>query len=149
MRTITERELDAAATRAASSLDALVDAIEAREQRMSKGSVKVKSGKPRSGDKARPPVRSGELRRTEPISPSPPSSWRDAAACLRSNLDFLTVSGHAVKLQRERMRVQLAICETCSVKAECLAFALGTKQPLGVWGGLLPRERRKLEGKTK
>ena len=35
-----------------------------------------------------------------------------------------------------------AICVQCSVKGECLEWALGTNQDAGVWGGLSEDERR-------
>lgn len=37
------------------------------------------------------------------------------------------------------------ICLGCEVRAECLEYALETDQRHGVWGGLPPRERRKLK----
>lgn len=36
------------------------------------------------------------------------------------------------------------ICSRCEVKPECRAFALETRQPAGIWGGLSERQRRKL-----
>src|SRR2546430_5780653 len=35
-----------------------------------------------------------------------------------------------------------AVCCQCSVKGECLEWALGTNQDAGVWGGLSEDERR-------
>jgi hypothetical protein len=35
-----------------------------------------------------------------------------------------------------------AICGTCPVRVPCLAFALATREPHGVWGGLTAEERR-------
>src|SRR5579872_1945603 len=35
-----------------------------------------------------------------------------------------------------------AICGGCPFRAPCLAFALATRQPYGVWGGLTAEERR-------
>ena len=37
-----------------------------------------------------------------------------------------------------------AICETCPVRAECLEYAIGTRQPDGVWGGLTAVERHRV-----
>lgn len=37
-----------------------------------------------------------------------------------------------------------AICSRCDVRAECLEWALATREPYGVWGGMGERERRKL-----
>lgn len=36
------------------------------------------------------------------------------------------------------------VCGACDVVAECLAFALRTREEEGVWGGKSPRQRRKL-----
>jgi WhiB family transcriptional regulator, redox-sensing transcriptional regulator len=34
-----------------------------------------------------------------------------------------------------------AICATCQVRRECLAFALGTGQSYGIWAGTTEHER--------
>jgi len=36
------------------------------------------------------------------------------------------------------------ICGTCDVTAECLDYALRSRQDLGVWGGLSPKQRDKV-----
>lgn len=38
------------------------------------------------------------------------------------------------------------VCAKCDVIEECREYALRTRQTDGVWGGLSPRERRKLWG---
>lgn len=35
-----------------------------------------------------------------------------------------------------------AVCACCPVRAACLAYALATRQPYGVWGGATEKERR-------
>lgn len=37
------------------------------------------------------------------------------------------------------------ICSQCPVKDSCLAYALENKERLGMWGGLTPIERRRIE----
>jgi WhiB family redox-sensing transcriptional regulator len=37
------------------------------------------------------------------------------------------------------------ICLACPVAAECLAYALAHQERFGVWGGLSPRERQRLQ----
>ncbi len=37
-----------------------------------------------------------------------------------------------------------AVCGRCPVRAACAAFALRTGEDEGIWGGLLPSERRAL-----
>lgn len=39
------------------------------------------------------------------------------------------------------------VCMRCPVRWECLAYALGTDQKHGVWGGLTAEERRLLRHK--
>ena len=36
------------------------------------------------------------------------------------------------------------VCSGCSVRAECLEFALANDERFGIWGGLSERERRRL-----
>lgn len=70
-----------------------------------------------------------------------PSEWVKDAAC--KNLPpwgkelFFPIAGdngHEAK----------AICEGCPVQQECLHFALSTNEIDGIWGGLSPRERRRI-----
>ena len=42
------------------------------------------------------------------------------------------------------VKVAKEVCRKCPVQTECLAFALKTKEPEGIWGGLTPRERFQL-----
>lgn len=37
-----------------------------------------------------------------------------------------------------------AVCATCPVREECLAYALRTVQRHGIWGGTSERERRQM-----
>lgn len=37
-----------------------------------------------------------------------------------------------------------AICDTCPVAQDCLEWAIETRQPEGVFGGLTPTERHRL-----
>jgi WhiB family redox-sensing transcriptional regulator len=37
-----------------------------------------------------------------------------------------------------------SVCRRCPVRAQCLTTALVRDEPVGVWGGLTARERRKL-----
>jgi WhiB family redox-sensing transcriptional regulator len=41
-------------------------------------------------------------------------------------------------------RAAVIICSTCTVKDECLEFALGTRERFGVWGGTTERERKRM-----
>jgi WhiB family redox-sensing transcriptional regulator len=66
--------------------------------------------------------------------------WRSAAACRSADPDLffpISDSGPA----REQTAQAKAICATCRVRRECLAFALRTGQIYGIWGGTTERER--------
>jgi WhiB family redox-sensing transcriptional regulator len=45
---------------------------------------------------------------------------------------------------RDDERAALVVCSSCSVKDECLNFAVETRERFGVWGGTTERERRRL-----
>ena len=59
-------------------------------------------------------------------------SWRDLAACLDVvTADYDPFFADSAELQAEA----IAICETCSVRDDCLTFAVRTGQQYGIWGG--------------
>jgi WhiB family redox-sensing transcriptional regulator len=59
-------------------------------------------------------------------------SWRDLAACLEVvSADHDPFFADSAELQDEAT----AICATCSVRDECLTFAVRTGQQYGIWGG--------------
>lgn len=67
--------------------------------------------------------------------------WIERAGCLSEDpeLFFPVGSGPAALAQEAEAK---AVCRTCSVRAECLEWALTTCQDAGVWGGLGEEERR-------
>lgn len=46
--------------------------------------------------------------------------------------------------QLHRDVIPKAICRACPVRAECLDWALATREPFGIWGGLNEEERRRI-----
>jgi WhiB family redox-sensing transcriptional regulator len=38
----------------------------------------------------------------------------------------------------------IAVCSACSVRGECLAWALETRERFGVWGGTTEKQRRSM-----
>ena len=64
--------------------------------------------------------------------------WTKRAQCRGEDpaLFFPSVGANAAKAR--------AICSMCSVRQECLAYALADPESAGVWGGTAERERRKL-----
>jgi WhiB family redox-sensing transcriptional regulator len=68
-------------------------------------------------------------------------SWRDQAACR----DVVTVDYDPFFANTADDTYEaIAICATCSVRADCLTFAVRTGQPYGVWGGKPQRTIRRL-----
>jgi WhiB family redox-sensing transcriptional regulator len=66
--------------------------------------------------------------------------WRSVAACRSADPDLffpVSSSGRA----QEQVSEAKTICARCQVWRQCLAFALRTHQPHGVWGGLSEQER--------
>jgi WhiB family redox-sensing transcriptional regulator len=64
--------------------------------------------------------------------------WMERGACRGEDpaLFFPSLGGNAAKAR--------VICATCSVRQECLSYALADPESAGVWGGISERERRKL-----
>ena len=72
--------------------------------------------------------------------------WRSDAACADSfSPDFWADIETQVGARRRMRETAKLVCSVCKVQPECLTYALETKQPYGVWGGLLPEERRELQ----
>ena len=66
--------------------------------------------------------------------------WRDAAACTDvTGVDFFASPDNLAEIGRAK-----AICASCPVREDCLAFAIDTNQSDGIWGGTTPKERSKL-----
>jgi WhiB family redox-sensing transcriptional regulator len=71
---------------------------------------------------------------------APTRNWRLAAACRWSDPDLffpLSSSGRSL----DQVARAKEVCAGCTVRAECLAFALRTSQAHGVWGGTSEQER--------
>ena len=65
-------------------------------------------------------------------------SWRQDALCAETDPEaFFPEKGGST---REAKRV----CIGCSVRMECLEFALAGDERFGIWGGLSERERRRV-----
>ncbi|MFM8237995.1 MAG: WhiB family transcriptional regulator [Actinomycetota bacterium] len=66
--------------------------------------------------------------------------WWKEAACIEhaATIDFFPARGESSVAAK-------AICARCSVRAECLEYALQWDPLCGVWGGHSERERRQLK----
>lgn len=66
------------------------------------------------------------------------AAWLDSAACTPDDGDKFFSDG------KKSAPDALALCHDCSVRAECLDFALANDERFGVWGGTTPEQRRRL-----
>ncbi len=72
------------------------------------------------------------------LAPVGDASWRLEALCAETDPEaFFPEKGGST---RDAKRV----CTGCTVRAECLEFALANDERFGIWGGLSERERRRL-----
>jgi WhiB family redox-sensing transcriptional regulator len=69
---------------------------------------------------------------------SDPLAWQEDALCAQTDPEaFFPEKGGST---RDAKR----ICAQCTVRAECLEYALKNDERFGIWGGLSERERRRL-----
>ena len=72
------------------------------------------------------------------LSPVGNAAWRLEALCAETDPEaFFPEKGGST---RDAKRV----CTGCTVRAECLEFALANDERFGIWGGLSERERRRV-----
>ena len=68
-------------------------------------------------------------------------SWRDDALCRDTDPELFfpvgTTGTALVQIEKAKQ-----VCFECTVRVECLDFALTTNQDSGIWGGLSEEERR-------
>jgi len=70
------------------------------------------------------------------------ANWRSAGACLSADPDlFFPISSNG-PAERQISRAKL-ICAGCSVRQECLDFAMTHDLPYGIWGGSTPEDRQR------
>jgi len=71
-------------------------------------------------------------------SDSDESSWQLQANCLGVDPDlFFPERGASTKEAK-------AVCRGCTVREDCLEYALANGEKFGIWGGLSERERRRI-----
>jgi WhiB family transcriptional regulator, redox-sensing transcriptional regulator len=66
------------------------------------------------------------------------TDWQEDAACRGADTSVFFPASEADAGEAK------AICATCPVAEACLEYALATRQPDGVWGGMTPTERHRL-----
>lgn len=72
--------------------------------------------------------------------------WRRRAVCVGepSELFFPPSPDAPAPMTPWSPEPAQAVCATCPVRQDCLDWAVATRQPDGVWGGLDPAELRRL-----
>lgn len=65
--------------------------------------------------------------------------WRAEAACRDAPPDEF------YRPEAESRRAAKRVCAVCPVITDCLETAQAMHEPEGIWGGLLPFERRRIE----
>jgi WhiB family transcriptional regulator, redox-sensing transcriptional regulator len=68
------------------------------------------------------------------------TSWRSRASCLDEDPELFFPPGQGSQLQPQILAAR-RICAGCSVRPQCLEYALKTQQNEGIWGGLTADER--------
>jgi WhiB family transcriptional regulator, redox-sensing transcriptional regulator len=72
--------------------------------------------------------------------------WQTKAACRGPQASVFFPPSHFERKDEKAHREAeaKAICATCTVRRECLEYALRIREPHGIWGGLNEAERRVL-----
>ncbi|MDO4666048.1 MAG: WhiB family transcriptional regulator [Actinomycetaceae bacterium] len=71
-----------------------------------------------------------------------PLAWQERALCAQTDPEaFFPEKGGSTREAK-------AVCAGCSVRAQCLAYALENDERFGIWGGMSERERRRLRRKA-
>jgi len=73
---------------------------------------------------------------------SQPLSWADFGSCTNADPDlFFPQPGADTSYAR-------SICRGCSVRVQCLDYALQSGQKHGIWGGMTESQRRRLRRRS-
>jgi WhiB family transcriptional regulator, redox-sensing transcriptional regulator len=72
--------------------------------------------------------------------------WQRKAACRGPQAAMFFPPSHFERKDEKDQREANAksICAQCSVRSDCLDFAVRIREPHGIWGGLSETERRPL-----
>ena len=74
----------------------------------------------------------------------PENDWRAQAACRGIDPELFFSSDEIVNRQErlEREAEAKDVCQKCSVRRDCLSYAVSAGERYGIWGGLNAQERR-------
>lgn len=73
-------------------------------------------------------------------------SWRDEAACKTAEgvVWFPEPNGPGLNAKwRENLARAREVCDSCAVKAQCLAAALADRDSAGIWAGTTESQRKR------
>ena len=72
--------------------------------------------------------------------------WQVRAACRGPQAAIFFPPSHFERKDEKEARENRAkeICSSCAVRKSCLEYALGIKEPHGIWGGLNEAERKRV-----
>jgi WhiB family redox-sensing transcriptional regulator len=71
------------------------------------------------------------------------TDWRAAAACLSADPDLFFPIATGGTAEGEASSA-LRICARCTVRKQCLDFAMRTGETQGIWGGTTPDQRTRV-----
>ncbi|MFI2222456.1 MULTISPECIES: WhiB family transcriptional regulator [unclassified Rhodococcus (in: high G+C Gram-positive bacteria)] len=81
---------------------------------------------------------------TTVAAPPQETDWRLQARCRSEGMEvFFSPCGESKPRRAQRERAAKAICAACPVIDWCRDYALTTREPYGVWGGMSESDRRK------
>ena len=79
-----------------------------------------------------------------PIALAASDTWKEEAVCRTIDPELFFPEGRGAQLEVMTEDAKAVCIGGCPVRAECLEFALETRQDSGVWGGLSEHERKVL-----
>jgi hypothetical protein len=77
------------------------------------------------------------------MTQSPFPDWHAKAACRTEDPDLFFPRGNGPEAKKQTHRAK-AVCFRCPVRLACGQAAIDRREPIGVWGGLSEKERRKI-----
>lgn len=83
--------------------------------------------------------RAQSLSRPNPRASRVDQTWRESAACSQADSSLFFPSDDGAQFDPAPAK---AVCNQCSVRAECLLFAIEVGENDGIWGGMNPGQRR-------
>ena len=69
--------------------------------------------------------------------------WRDHASCRTMGTTEFFRTQSSSKAVNEKINQTLALCKACSVRIECLRFAIANNIVDGIWGGTVASHRKR------